>query len=180
MAGRYSITGGDQLRDELYGQWGGYDGTDVTLIGDVLVKSWSVLSTVAMATAGTDGELAFAAPQLVTQPNGGSANARKYKVIAATFTAGGSITGDDTNNKTLFVKSYTQAGGSATTVASLLTGATSGVSGNLAAFQNIAITITAANVIVPINGTLTAGTTKGGTGVAIPAGSSWSVFCQVV
>jgi hypothetical protein len=109
-------------------------------------------------TAGTDALISPVVALSSTEfPNGA-------KVIEIRFTPSVAVTGDNTNNKVVTATSLTSAGASSVTIGALTT---SVATGNFVANQSKALTLTAANTIVPVGGSVLITMTHGGTGVAI-------------
>lgn len=172
------LSDGQNVRDALQGLLAGNDGADRSRISDLHVKTVTALSSTAAATAANPMvEVPIYAPQVVTQPDGSAASSA-FKIVGATITSAGAITADNTNYATFAVNTYTSAGATKTVAASLATTTTG--SGTFAAFQTIAMSLTAANVIVPAGGCITVEVTKAASGVVVTAGACFTVFLEPV
>lgn len=116
----------------------------------------------------TDGGVAATAQtETWTWQNTTGTNVR---VVQATIAAPVAVLADPANNATFTVTRRDAAGINAAIVATGTT--TAGGVGSLVAFLPVALPLTVANVIVPINGQLTVLVSKGGTGVAVAAATS--------
>ena len=175
-----NFANGEELRGVLVASMSGVDGLDITMIGDLGVKEYTY--PLVAATAGTPmTEAIVGAPFLNTQPVGGtSVAAGAYRVVGVRVSSPSLVSANDTNYATFLVSSRTAAGASKTTVASqgtLTSG--SGGTGDLVAFGNVNIALTAGNSVIPAGGSLTVEITKTGAGVAIPAGTIVTIFVQL-
>lgn len=97
----------------------------------------------------------------------------KARVLAIKYVATtGGITADGTNNATITISKRDSAGGTKTTVCAVTTNVAFG-NVTQGAAKSFASGITAANVIITADSTLTYEIAKGGTGVVVRAGTIW-------
>ncbi len=92
------------------------------------------------------------------------------RLVSATFTAPIAVATDPANNATVTITKRDAAGINPLVAATQVT--TAAGFGALVAFLPAPIPVTVANVIVPINGSLTVLVSKAGTGVALAAATS--------
>ncbi len=100
-------------------------------------------------------------------------SAQNMRVVSVHVMTPVAITGNGSNNATFTVAKRDSAGANAATVASLTTTV------SITQFAPTALTLTAANIIVPSGGCLTLACSKGGTGVAVAAATS-QVWLEVL
>jgi hypothetical protein len=115
----------------------------------------------------TDGGTAgtAAAEKVVWRNNTGFT----VKLVSCHLATPVAVTADNTNNKVFTLSQRTSAGGSQLTMGTLTTNV---AQGSLVAFSPVALTLTAANQIIPAGGVITHAMTVGGTGVAIGAATA--------
>lgn len=90
-------------------------------------------------------------------------------VVGAKICTPVGVTANDTNNATVTLSKRSSSGGSQATVGALTTNT---AQGSITAFLPVALTLTAANVVVASGEVLTIAVSKAGTGVAIAAATS--------
>lgn len=100
---------------------------------------------------------------------------RAAKVIGVRYAPAAALTADNTNNAVITVSKRATGGGSKTTIASITTNV---ASGNWTAWspKDLVLTATAADLQVAANSEITFEIAKGGTGVAVPAGTLEVLF----
>lgn len=92
-------------------------------------------------------------------------------VVSARFCTPVAVTANDTNYATLTLAKRDSAGANSATVGSMTTQITGG-SGNVTAFLPVALSLTAANRVVPSGSVLTIAVAKASAGVALAAATS--------
>lgn len=122
-------------------------------------------------TAGTDALISPIASFPASEfPNG-------VKVISASFQPSVAVTGADATAKTIAITSLTSAGASSVAVGSIVTNL---AGGNIVANAAAPVTLTAANCIVPVGGTLCATMTHAGAGMAIASATGPALLTVTV
>lgn len=117
------------------------------------------------ATAATMMDaLSFPGQVGLSSPGGGT------PLIAAFIQTDATLTGDPSNNAAFTVQAVDATGANPVTIATLTTTVT------LTKWVRTALTITSANVVLPVGGTLTVAIAKNGTGVVVPANTNIYVY----
>lgn len=122
------------------------------------------------ATFTDGGTAATAADEFVVYRNATGGNVRVVSAYVATPVA---VTADASHYKTITLQKRDSAGANNATVAAATTQtAGAGGTGDLTAFAPVALTLTAANVVVAAGGVLTIKAIKTGNGVAIASATA--------
>lgn len=150
---------GTQIMDAVNGLFPVVDSTDKARIKAFFQKTLHVEVTDG-GTAGT-----ATVEKVVWRNNTGFT----VRLVSCHLSTPVAVTADNTNNKTFTLSQRTSAGGSQLTMATLTTNV---AQGSLVAYSPVALTLTAANVIIPAGGVITHTMTVGGTGVAIASGGA--------
>jgi hypothetical protein len=151
----------------LFGLFSVLDDTDRTLVKDTLYRQ---TVHVHVTDGGTAGTAQTATPFFTNRTD---ANLR---VVSATVKTPVAVTGGDTNNATFTIAKVDADGTNAATVASRTTNV---AGGNYTAFKPVALTLTAANVVIPPGWSLHAAVSKASSGVAIAAATS-QAYVEIV
>ncbi len=149
-----------ELREALWNLLGGNSDAAKTLVDNLSMVKYKVDKVADAATSTTATyTLDYSTPG-------------RFRVDAVTYVPHAALTADNTNLATLELGYNNGNGGSDTGIATINTAATAGGgSGNWTADIGVALTITAANSVVPSGSQVQWNLTKGGAAVVVPAGS---------
>jgi hypothetical protein len=149
------LTSGE-LKEALYGLLGGNSDAAKTLIDGFALVKYKADKNVDAATS-TSSTFTFD----YSTPN-------RFRVDAVKVVPHAALTSENTNNATIALVYNNGNGGSDTTVATINTATTAaGGSGDWTAGVGVAVTITAANAVVPSGSQLQVKITKNGAGAII-------------
>lgn len=180
--GNYDTRAGDKARDALAGLFGFASEDDRNFLNVILglgAGAPFIHRTNFDALATTAGSAAAEAPLggLFNMQLYGGATARQFRLIAAKIFTMAALTASDTNYADIRLYSYTSAGASKTTVASVPTKTTgSSGTGNWTAYTQVDVPIIGSQASLPAAGGLTYEILKPGTGVALHGNGTLSVY----
>jgi hypothetical protein len=149
-----------ELREALYGLLGGHSTASKALIDTLSAVQYKVDKPADAATSTTSTYTL----DYSTGP--------RFRVDAVKYVPGASLTADNTNLATLELVYNNGNGGSDTVIATVNTAATAGGgTGNWTADIGVAVTVTAANSVVPAGSQIQLNIAKSGAAVIVPAGT---------
>ncbi len=162
----------EQLRDEVRGNNNTLDGSDKSLVDQLVTKTVGCSIGATLATSA--GATYIVGSPAVATPVDGTANPKAMKVVQARVTSSAALTASDTDNAVFTLNSYTAAGVLTAAVAVMTTNV---ALGSFAAGQTKVFTLTSANVVIPAGGCLGLVITKGGSGVSVTVGTKIEADC---